>query len=159
MSELHKAYLNLGSNVEPQKNLAKAVELLKKYGQIAEVSTVWESQSVGSDGPNFLNACILFLTEFQPEYLKEKILKPIELEIGRMRVEDKNAPRCIDIDLIMFYDIPVNLRQWEYAFVVIPLAELIPNFIHPVGLQKLSLISKKMQKEIWIEPREDVSIF
>ncbi len=72
MNELHRVYLSLGSNIEPEHNLPKAIALLRRVGDIEEVSSVWETKSVGFDGPNFLNACALFLTPLQSFELKEQ---------------------------------------------------------------------------------------
>ena len=57
---MHQVYLSLGSNIQPEVNLPRAVELLQEYGKFIKVSRAWESEAVGSDGPNFLNACVLF---------------------------------------------------------------------------------------------------
>src|SRR5688572_16536862 len=157
MNEMHHAYLNLGSNIEPEKNIPQAVKLLRDVGEVKAVSSVWESKSVGYDGPNFLNACVLFLTNLQPDELKEKIIRPIESQLGRVRDEDnKYAPRTMDIDLVLFDKTPHNTQTWNQAFVIVPLAELIPNFEHPIEKKTLSQITQQIQ--VWIVKREDVVI-
>lgn len=155
---MHRTYLNLGSNLQAELNLPKAVDLLQEYGQVTAVSRVWESKSVGYDGPNFLNACILFLTEFEPASLKGQIIRPIEARLGRIRGADKNAPRPIDIDIVLFDDKPFNTEYWKYAFVSVPLAELIPDFIHPFSGEALPRFSEQVQSRTWIVPRPDVKI-
>jgi 2-amino-4-hydroxy-6-hydroxymethyldihydropteridine diphosphokinase len=158
MNELHYAYLNLGSNIEPEKNIPQAVKLLKEVGEVKAVSSVWESKSVGYDGPNFLNACVLFLTDLQPDDLKEKIIRPIESQLGRVRDENnKYAPRTMDIDLVLFDETPHNTQTWNHAFVIMPLAELIPNFVHSFENQSLAEVAKQIQ--VWVLKREDVVIF
>src|SRR5689334_4446233 len=130
MNKLQRAYLNLGSNIQPELNLPKAVSLLKEYGEIKTVSHVWESKSVGYDGPNFLNACVLFLTDSQPENIKAEIIHPIEAQLGRVRGADKNMPRTMDIDAVLFDEKPIMKPEyWDSAFVIVPLAELLPAFI------------------------------
>lgn len=156
MTDLHRVYLSLGSNIEAEQNLPKAIDLLREAGKIVSVSSVWESESVGFDGPNFLNACILFLTNLQSAELKEKIIRPIEAKLGRVRGEEKNAPRPIDIDILLFDNQPLNTDFWNYAFVIVPLAELIPDFVHPVSGGKLSQAVE--QASVWIEKRTDVFI-
>lgn len=156
MTELHRAYLSLGSNIDAENNLPKAIELLREVGEVVSVSSVWESESVGFDGPNFLNACVLFLTQLQPVELKEKIIRPIEAKLGRIRSEEKNAPRPIDIDILLFDDKPLNTDFWNYAFVTVPLAELLPDFVHPVSGEKLSRFAE--QVSVWIKKRADVVI-
>ena len=159
MTNLHCAYLNLGSNIEPELNLPKAIQMLRGYGEITDASRVWESKAVGIDGSNFLNVCVLFLTELQPVELKEQIIRPIESKLGRIRYANKNAPRTIDIDIVLFDDMPLNTEYWNYAFVAVPLAELIPDFVHPVSGEKLSCFSEQVQGQVWIVPRVDIGIF
>lgn len=158
MNDLHRAYLSLGSNIQPEINLIKAVELLRKHGDVKEVSNVWESKSVGFDGPNFLNACLLFLSGLQPVDLKERIIRPIEEKLGRVRFADKNAPRTIDIDIVLFDEKPLNTDFWDYAYVSVPLAELIPDFIHPNRHENLFRVSEKLQEQIWIVKRDKVKL-
>ncbi len=67
MSKLHLAYLSLGSNIQPEINLVKAIQLLQKHDRIEKISSVWESESVGAAGPNYLNACILLSTRLNSE--------------------------------------------------------------------------------------------
>ena len=158
MSDLHQTYLSLGSNIEAENNLPKAIKLLREVGKIEAVSSVWETESIGFDGPNFLNACVLFLTHLQPVELKEKIIRPIEAKLGRVRSAEKNAPRAIHIDIVMFDERPLNTDFWDYAFVVIPLAELLPDFVHPIRHGKLSRIAEQLKGGVWIEPHPDIVI-
>src|SRR6266487_6411472 len=101
MSKSHLAYLSLGSNIQTEINLVNAIQLLQKHGRIEKVSSVWESESVGAAGPNYLNACVLFSTALMQTALKEQLLLPIELELGRKRIADKFAPRTMDIDIVL----------------------------------------------------------
>jgi 2-amino-4-hydroxy-6-hydroxymethyldihydropteridine diphosphokinase len=156
MCEFHEAYLNLGSNIEPERNLRQAIHLLQKRGQVKAVSSFWESHAFGSDGPNFLNACLLFLTALGVQELKEQIIRPIEAELGRVRVADRYAPRPIDIDIILFDDEPYSGEFWSNAFVVVPLAELYPDFQHPLHYEKLAQVAGYMRRQTWIEARPDV---
>jgi 2-amino-4-hydroxy-6-hydroxymethyldihydropteridine diphosphokinase len=158
MSELHQAYLSIGSNIRPEIHLPKAIQLLGDYGEVKAISSVWQSHAVGSDGPDFLNLCVLFATDVQPYDLKEQIIRPIESRLGRVRYTDKNAPRTIDLDIVLFDDKPLNVDFWDYAFVVVPLAELIPDFPHPLSGDKLSHVSEQVQGQVWIVKRDDVAI-
>ena len=158
MNDLHRVYLSLGSNIEPETNLPKAAECLREYGQVEAVSSIWESQAVGSNGPNFLNACVSFLSGLQPYELKKEIIRPIEAKLGRIRYADKNAPRTMDIDMVLFDNQPLNIEFWEYAFVAVPLAELIPDFEHPIRHEKMTRVAGQLQGQVWIVQREDVSL-
>jgi len=158
MADLHSVTLSLGSNINAEENIPKAVELLRNVGKIKSVSSVWESKSVGFDGPNFLNACLIFLTSIEAKRFKEEVIRPIETKIGRVRGAEKNAPRTIDIDLLLYDKAPLNTDFWEYAFVIVPLAELIPDFLHPIRRKKLSEVSKQLQGEVRIKLRADVRL-
>ena len=151
MSELHHVYLNLGSNLEPEENIPLAIKLLKEVGEISAVSSVWETESVGYAAPNFLNVCVLLRTPFDAEQVKHKINRPIEAQMGRVRGENKNAPRPIDIDIVLFDETPHNVQTWEQAFVIVPLAELVPEFEHPLLNEKLANLSDLLKKQVWIK--------
>lgn len=158
MADVHRLILSLGSNIGAQVNLPEAVRLLGEAGRLAAVSSVWESESVGFAGPNFLNACVLFLTAYTPVEFKEKVIRPIEAQLGRERGSEKYAPRTIDIDIVLCDDTPLNMEFWEYAFVVAPLAELLPGFPHPAGTGSLSEFSGQLQRQVWMRKRADVAI-
>src|SRR5690606_17221298 len=153
---MNKVYLNLGSNIESETKIPQAVTLLKEVVKVESVSSVWETKSVGYDGANFLNVCILIFTPLQAEELKNQILRPIENQVGRVRSENRFAPRTIDIDIILFNETPHNLETWNHAFVTVPLAELNPDLVHP--LEGKSLFEVIKQNQVWIMKREDVVI-
>ncbi len=158
MNDARHVYLSLGSNIQAGRYLPQAAQLLRQFGRIAAVSSVWESESIGFAGPNFLNACVLFLCNLDPAALKEQIIRPIEATLGRVRSAEKNAPRPIDIDILLCDGKPLNVDFWSYPFVVIPLAELLPDFIHPSLGEPLSQTAARMQKETWMLRREDVRL-
>lgn len=156
MDELHEVYLNIGSNIKPERHLQMAVRLLRRQGEVKAVSNAWQSHAFGSDGPDFLNACIQFLTPMTPRELKEQVIRPIEAKLGRVRGGNRFAPRTIDIDIILFDDEPFGWEFWSNAFVVVPLAELLPDFKHPLNYEKLALVAAHMRRQTWIVARPDV---
>ncbi len=134
------AYLSLGSNIEPERNLAAAVDWLGRWGRVQAVSTVWESAPAGfADQPNFLNAAALLETGLSAQALRQEAITSIETALGRVRTTDKNAPRPIDIDIMLFNRdvLQVGRRHipdpevLERPFVAIPLAEIAPDYVHP----------------------------
>jgi 2-amino-4-hydroxy-6-hydroxymethyldihydropteridine diphosphokinase len=153
---VHQVYLSLGSNIQPETNLPKALHLLGEYGEIRKVSNVWESKAVGSAGPNFLNACLLFITPLLPGELKEQVIHPIEEKLDRKRTADKFAPRTIDIDMIIFDDKSCNDKFWKQAFVVVPLAEIYQGFQNPLTQQRITETATHLRQETWMEVRPDV---
>ena len=156
MSESHFAYLSLGSNIQPEINLVRAIQLLGEHGRIDKVSSAWESKSVGASGPNYLNSCVLFATALEQATLKRDVLLPIEIELGRIRSENKFAPRTIDIDIVLFDDKLVDNKYWEQAFVVIPLAEIYPEYQNPLTHESIIETATRLRKETWIEARREV---
>ena len=75
MNELHMYYLNIGSNIEPEINLPETISLLDKHGHIQAISNAWQSHPIGAGGPDFINACVLLSTHFDPKELKGKIIR------------------------------------------------------------------------------------
>lgn len=140
-SNLQIVYLLLGSNLGNKKEiLNKAIELLdEKIGIIISQSKDYETKPWGvTDQPDFLNLAIAIHTRRTPLEILEQT-QSIENQLGRIRKEKWGA-RLIDID-IMFYGneiidepnlkIPHPLMQ-ERDFALIPLAEIAPDFLHPV---------------------------
>ena len=156
MDELHEIYLNIGSNIEPELYLREAIRLLREYGQVEAISNAWQSHAFGSHGPDYLNACVLFLTPLDAHDLKDQVIRPIEARLGRVRGTDKYAPRTIDIDIILFDDEPFGEEFWSNAFVVVPLADLLPDFPHPFNYEKLVQVAAHMRRQTWIEARPEV---
>ena len=147
---VNTAYLSLGSNIEPETNIKAAVAMLARLTELVAVSSVWETQPVGLlNQPNFLNAAAIILTTFSATQLKQQILRHIEHTLGRTRQGNKNGPRTIDIDIMLFNNqiltvgarsIP-DIEVLERPFVAILLAELAPDYIHPQTGQTLQEIA------------------
>jgi 2-amino-4-hydroxy-6-hydroxymethyldihydropteridine diphosphokinase len=156
MGRVHSYYLGLGSNIRPEYNLGEALRRLRERGVVSEVSGVWESQSVGAEGPDFLNLCVLFEAEADEAELKRSVVDAIEAELGRVRTADKNAPRTIDIDIIMVDNEPVRLERWNHPFVVVPMAELLPDQLHPLTHRPLAAEAESVKASTWIRRRPDV---
>ena len=156
MEELHEAYLSLGSNIKPEQHLREAIQHLKTQGQISALSQAWQSHAYGMDGPDFLNACLLFHTPLEANDFVESVIRPIESAMGRVRGPDKFAPRTIDIDLILFNDEPYGEEFWSSPFVIVPLAELLPDFPHPLQYENLERVAERMRRHTWIVPRPEV---
>jgi 2-amino-4-hydroxy-6-hydroxymethyldihydropteridine diphosphokinase len=134
-------YLGLGTNLGDRKqNLTQALELLSQHMVIENVSSVYETEPVGfEEQPLFLNAVCRVTTQLKPEQLL-RLAKKIEAELGR-KPGPPNAPRPLDIDILLYgkqvistQDLTVpHPRLAERAFVLVPLAEIAPDFIHSVS--------------------------
>ena len=156
MDELHRVYLNLGSNIRPEINLVRAIQSLSEYGEVRGVSNAWESQSVGAPAPNYLNASVLFLSPLNKVDLKEKIIRPIEARLGRQRSEDKYIPRTMDIDIILFDDQPYKDSFWDEVFVIVPLAEIYPEFQNPITGETITEKATRLRQKVWTKARPEV---
>jgi 2-amino-4-hydroxy-6-hydroxymethyldihydropteridine diphosphokinase len=156
MNELHKAYLNLGSNIRPEINLVKAVKLILDKGVVQGISNAWESEAIGMDGPNYLNACLLFISPNNQHQLKEQIIRPIETQLGRQRTENKFSARTIDIDITLFDESPYNLKVWGYAFVIIPLADVYPDYPNPILNENIVQTANRLRSQVWMKMRPEV---
>jgi GTP cyclohydrolase-4 len=138
---LVKAYLGLGSNLgDRQLNLVKAIALLMQWVDIEQLSSLYETEPLGyCEQPRFLNAVCQLTTSLTPEGLLA-LAKQIEAALGRIP-SFPNAPRPIDIDILFYGDRVISSPQLtiphprleERAFVLVPLAEIAPDLIHPVS--------------------------
>jgi 2-amino-4-hydroxy-6-hydroxymethyldihydropteridine diphosphokinase len=133
------AYLGLGSNLgEREENLRQALTLLSPKVNLEMVSSIYETEPVGyKEQPLFLNLVCRVTTNLPPEELFH-LAKDIETRMGRIP-SFPNAPRIIDIDILFYEDkimetpnftIP-HPRLQDRAFVLIPLAEIAPDLVHP----------------------------
>ncbi len=140
VSELAIAYLCLGSNLGGREaNLRRALTLLSLKVTLDEVSSIYETEPVGyKEQPLFLNLVCRISTNLPPEALLH-LAKDIEARMGRVPNGQIDSPRPIDID-ILFYNNKImetqNLsiphpRLKDRAFVLIPLAEIAPDLVHP----------------------------
>ena len=138
---MNKAFLLTGTNLgDREKNLQQANELVGKFcGSIVKLSSVYETAAWGkTDQPNFLNQVLQIETKLSPEQLMQEILS-IEHRMGRER-QEKYGPRIIDIDILFFENKIINTanlkiphpRLHERNFVLVPFAEIAPDFIHPI---------------------------
>ncbi len=133
-------YLSFGSNIgNRKKNIEKALSVLDK-NKIAEIkiSSLYETEAVGPKQRNFYNVAGKFKTELLPDELLKK-LKQIEKELGRAETYHW-GPRVIDIDILFYGKKVVKTKNLTVphkeisnrAFVLVPLKEISPAFVHPV---------------------------
>jgi 2-amino-4-hydroxy-6-hydroxymethyldihydropteridine diphosphokinase len=151
----HQACLLLGSNIRPEHNLPLAIEQLQNHLTILRISRVWETAPVGSAGPNYLNAAILAGTPLDQTNLKLEILTPVEAGMGRVRSADKNAPRPIDLDIILFDGSTLDSTLWQFAHRAVPVADVLPDLRSESG-ERLKEIAEKFISEGSIRLRLDV---
>lgn len=136
-----RVYLGVGSNLGDRKSyLQRASELVRKIPATSFLrsSSVRETAPIGGPAQGkFLNAVWEIETKFSARELKDRLLE-IEAQLGRRRSEP-NAPREIDLDILFYGDQVIDEkhlqiphpRLHERAFVLEPLSELVPEFLHP----------------------------
>jgi len=136
----HIVYLALGSNLRDRlANLKEAIASLTPQMDVKAKSPVYETPPWGyTDQPKFLNQVIRAKTYVAPEPLL-KHLKRLEVALGR-QPNFRNGPRLIDIDLLFYDHVILNTptltlphpRLHERGFVLLPLMDIAPEFVHPV---------------------------
>lgn len=134
------AYIGLGANLGDRlATINAALRRIAALGTTHVVSPIYESEPVGhADQPPFLNCVSKLETDLTPERLLERLLE-IEHDLGRVRTFP-NAPRTIDLDILLYDDHVIETaalsvphpRLHERAFVLIPLADLASELVHPV---------------------------
>lgn len=149
--KIKSVILLLGSNIEPERNIPAALDLLSQATVIEVKSHIWETEAVGSSGPNFLNIAVRIDTAFDVDKIKKEIINPIEQELKRVRTEDKYAPRTIDIDIIIFRNQVLDPNLWEKAFIALPVSELMPDLPHPLHEVSLAQIAGKLKSSVFAE--------
>ena len=137
------AYIALGSNLgDRMTTLGTAVQRLESLGRVTRVSSLYQTEPVGYlEQPPFLNAVVALETVLAPIDLLHALLG-IEHNLGRTRTF-RNAPRTVDLDLLLVDDVILDTtkltlphpRLHERAFVLVPLAEIAPEVVHPVSGQ------------------------
>ena len=149
---MNTCYLLLGGNLgDKEKNLKQAIVLLEqKLGSTAKKSSIFITAAWGNTNqPPFYNQAISINTVLSPLDLLKEILK-IEEQIGRKRTNDKWQERIIDIDILFYNNEVIELPELKIPhpfiqdrkFVLIPMNEIAPDFIHPV-------LKKTIKQLLW----------
>ena len=145
-----KIYLALGTNLGDRlANLREAIDALAPDVIVNRESLIYETPPWGyADQPAFLNMVVEAETSLNPRALLD-FLKKRENELGRVK-NFRNGPRHIDLDILFYGDVVYederlqipHPRLHERAFVLVPLNDLAPDFLHPVlGKDVKSLLS------------------
>jgi 2-amino-4-hydroxy-6-hydroxymethyldihydropteridine diphosphokinase len=153
----HRVFLGLGSNLGDRRlNLQQAVHLLEETMKIERLSSVYDTAPMlVVDQPRFLNLVCEVSTQLSPKELLLQV-KTIEHKLGRV-AGPRFGPRLIDIDLLLYDDLILESpsltlphpRMLQRAFVLVPLAELVPMLQHPVLRTEIAALALAV-------PRTDV---
>jgi 2-amino-4-hydroxy-6-hydroxymethyldihydropteridine diphosphokinase len=155
-------YLLLGSNLGDRQALMQSACTLigERIGQVTQASSLYETAPWGGiEQPSFLNQVLEVTTSLAPEEVLRLILD-IEHELGRVRYERWGA-RHLDVDLLYYGPLHMDTarltvphpRLHERRFTLVPLAEIAPDFVHPV----LNKTNKELLEAC--PDQEEVSLF
>ncbi|MDM9380237.1 2-amino-4-hydroxy-6-hydroxymethyldihydropteridine diphosphokinase [Chlorogloeopsis sp. ULAP01] len=149
---MHSA-IALGSNMgDSHAILEAALETLARTpGIILKAKSHWyKTKAVGPPQPDYLNGCAILQVDILPQLLLE-ILLDIEKKSGRIR-EERWGPRLLDLDLLLYDDLILDTpnlqiphpRMQERAFVLVPLAEIAPDWIEPISGRRIKQLVKEV---------------
>ncbi len=138
-------YLGLGSNLDAEENLRLASRELRNRFSLQKISAVYRNKAQGFDGDDFLNAVVCIETGLTPHDLCSE-LEIIHDVAGRNRTSERFSSRTLDIDLLLYdqlvlNDPPVRVPRKDvlnFSFVLGPLAEIAPDYRHPVSGRLIS---------------------
>ena len=158
-SGMSRAFVSLGSNLgDREAHLRCALQALRATRGIEwlEVSRIYETDPVGPppQGP-YLNAVAAIETELEPRALLERLLQ-IEAEGGRIRRGVRGEARTLDLDLLLFADhcidedglVVPHPRMHERGFVLEPLCELAPQWVHPRSGKTLAELAARVRDPV-----------
>ena len=142
-----------GSNIDPQANLCRALDVLEQYFAPLQVSRAYANAAVGFEGADFVNLVVGFATGL-PVAAVIAHLHEAEAACGRERNAPKWAPRAMDLDILLFGDTvciepglilprPDLLRR---PYMLGPAAEIAPDWVHPTAHRSLG--------ELWTQMRQ-----
>jgi 2-amino-4-hydroxy-6-hydroxymethyldihydropteridine diphosphokinase len=148
------AFIGIGSNLGNREgNCLRAIGLLKQKGlRVKRHSSLYETEPWGvRDQPSFLNMAVELETDCAPGELFRR-LKEIESELGREKTY-KWGPRVIDLDILVFDNLIMNEHglciphplMHKRDFVLKPLAELVPDMLHPVLNVSISELLQQLE--------------
>jgi 2-amino-4-hydroxy-6-hydroxymethyldihydropteridine diphosphokinase len=109
--------VSVGSNINPEENIKRAFEQLKNIDPQINIATLLHTEPVGfTDQANFINTAFSFSNLLNETELKS-YLKSIEAKLGRVRTDNKNGPRTIDLDIVKIDNNIVDDDYYKYDFV------------------------------------------
>ncbi|MEI6574590.1 MAG: 2-amino-4-hydroxy-6-hydroxymethyldihydropteridine diphosphokinase [Bacteroidota bacterium] len=153
-------FISLGSNQGDRlQHLLKGQQRLEELGHVEHVSSVYETEPWGFNSPiAFLNQVIQISTDLSAQDLMQEILD-IEKENGRTRTRPGYSSRTIDIDILFYDDLVLDTpllilphpKLHERLFVLQPLAEIAPMYLHPVLNKPIIGLLEECKDDSWIE--------
>lgn len=146
---MNTIYLVLGSNIDPEKNIPFALDSLKNEPGIkmVRVSSTWRTKPIGTCCTDFLNTAVIIHTAADPDTIKTEMLSKIEKQLGRVRTEDKNAPRTIDLDIVAVNEEILEMAVFRLDHLIFPLAEIAPSLYDVSSSQTIITIANQLAEK------------
>lgn len=149
-----RIYISIGSNIDPERNVAEAVRALREHFAEIVVSPVYESEAVGFSGSNFLNLVVGASTHYDVLEVN-RLLHKIEDDYGRDRTGQRFSSRTLDLDLLLYDDLVLHQDGLDIpreeithnAFVLWPLADIAPEIMHPEKNQTIASLWQDFNKQ------------
>jgi 2-amino-4-hydroxy-6-hydroxymethyldihydropteridine diphosphokinase len=150
------AFIGVGSNIEPERNITDALARLSKHVDITGISSFYKTAPLlRKNQNNYLNGVWQISTSMPPGELKSGVLRTIEKELHRSRETDKYVPRTIDLDLLLYGDMVIHEGDltipdpdiYKRSFIAFPLSELNPDLIMPDTKKPLIDILNVLSKD------------
>jgi 2-amino-4-hydroxy-6-hydroxymethyldihydropteridine diphosphokinase len=124
---MNRAVVGLGSNIEPEENIRKAREFLARQYTVLKESSFKKTKSIGpTKQADFLNGAVLLEVDSELGHFKSA-LKGLESALGRKRTPDRNAPRPIDLDILVWNGSITDKNFYQRDFLKESVLELIPD--------------------------------
>ena len=151
-----RAYLSLGSNIEPRRYLAAAIAAMReRFGELS-VSPAYRTSAVGFVGADFINLAVGLETDLTPQALNAW-LHALEDRNGRRRDVPRYADRTLDVDIVLYGDqvvhdghLVIPRAELQFAFVLKPLVDLAPELVVPGDRRTLA--------ERWAQHPEHIAV-
>ena len=132
-------YLGVGSNINRESNICAGLSVLRDSFGLRRASSAYESAALGFDGPPFINLVVELQTTLPLAELAAA-LRELEYRMGRPQQATRYSSRTLDLDILTYDQLAgtiagVELPRAEIlenAYVLAPLAELVPEAMHPV---------------------------
>ena len=147
-----RVFIAVGSNVEPERNVARALaELEREFGAV-QVSPAYRNRAVGFEGADFLNLVAAITTELPFQELVAR-LRRIEALCGRPPDSPKWGPRTIDLDVLLFGDLVSPDQKLPRpdllirSYMLRPLADIAPEVVHPTEHRTIGELWKRFDRE------------
>ncbi len=153
---MKRVFIGVGSNIDPEENIRRAIALIKEKARITGVSSFYLTEPVSRPGQDpYYNGVLEIEVDLEPLALRNGLLRGIEERLGRVRTGDVHGPRTIDLDIILYGDMVFegeglklpSPEILERAFVALPLSELAPDTVLPGSGVRLKEVAERFEAD------------